>query len=80
MRKAVAAVLLMDRIGETFEALVTGAAEKGTYVRLLAPPAEGRVVRGEQGLRVGQKVRVRLLKADPYNAFIDFACIGRGQG
>jgi exoribonuclease-2 len=80
MRKAVAAVLLRDRIGDTFEALVTGAAEKGIYVRLLAPPAEGRVVRGERGLTVGQKVRVRLLRADPYNAFIDFACVGRGQG
>ncbi len=72
VRKAAAAVLLRDRIGETFEAFVTGASEKGTYVRLTAPAAEGRVVRGESGLRVGQKVRVRLVGADPYKGFIDF--------
>ena len=77
MRKAVAAMLLENSIGRTFEALVTGAADKGTYVRLLTPPAEGRVVKGEHNLRVGQKVRVRLLKTDPYNGFIDFECIGR---
>ena len=77
MRKSVAAMLLQDSIGKSFDALVTGAADKGTYVRLLAPPAEGRVVKGERGLLVGQKVRVRLLKTDPYNGFIDFECIGR---
>jgi VacB/RNase II family 3'-5' exoribonuclease len=76
MRKAAAAVLLQDRIGKFFEAIVTGASEKGTYVRLITPPAEGRVMRGEHGLRVGQKVRVRLLKTDPYNGFIDFECMG----
>ncbi|HZD43285.1 MAG TPA: RNB domain-containing ribonuclease [Methanomicrobiales archaeon] len=77
MRKAAAAMLLDGRIGETFEGLVTGAAEKGTYVRLISPPAEGRVVRGERDLFVGQKVRVRLLRTDPYNGHIDFECIGR---
>jgi exoribonuclease-2 len=77
MRKSVAAMLLEDSIGKTFEALVTGAADKGTYVRLLTPPAEGRVVKGEHNLHVGQNVRVRLLKTDPYNGFIDFECIGR---
>jgi exoribonuclease-2 len=76
MRKAAAAELLADRIGEAFDAFVTGAAEKGTYVRLLAPPAEGRVVRKEHGLRVGQKVRVRLLATDPFNGFIDFEYVG----
>jgi exoribonuclease-2 len=76
MRKAAAAVLLQDRIGDVFEALVTGASDKGTYVRLIEPPAEGRVVRGEAGLRVGQSVQVRLLKTDPYNGFIDFERIG----
>jgi VacB/RNase II family 3'-5' exoribonuclease len=79
MRKAAAAVLLQGRIGEAFEALVTGASEKGTYVRLITPPAEGRVLRGERGLVVGQKVRVRLVKTDPYNGFIDFECIGRAK-
>ncbi|WP_292370232.1 RNB domain-containing ribonuclease [Methanoregula sp. UBA64] len=77
MRKSVAAVLLADSIGKNFDALVTGAADKGTYVRLLDPPAEGRVTRGERGLFVGQKVRVRLLATDPYNGYIDFECIGR---
>jgi len=79
MRKAAAAVLLQGRIGELFDALVTGASEKGTYVRLITPPAEGRIMRGERGLRVGQKVRVRLLKTDPYNGFIDFECISREE-
>ena len=77
MRKSVAAMLLEDSIGKAFDALVTGAADKGTYVRLLVPPAEGRVVKGERNLRVGQKVRVRLLKTDPYNGYIDFECISR---
>lgn len=80
MRKSVAATLLQDSIGKSFDALVTGAADKGTYVRLLDPPAEGRVTQGEKGLFVGQKVRVRLLKTDPYNGFIDFACIGQQKG
>ncbi len=76
-RKAAAAVLLQDRIGAIFVALVTGASEKGTYVRLITPPAEGRVMQGQQGLRVGDKVKVRLLKTDPSNGFVDFACIGK---
>jgi VacB/RNase II family 3'-5' exoribonuclease len=77
MRKAAAAVLLQDRIGVSFDGLVTGASEKGTYVRLIIPPVEGRVMQGQQGLRVGDKVRVRLLKTDPLNGFVDFACTGR---
>ena len=76
MRKAGAAVLLRDHIGESFDAIVTGAGEHGTYVRLLTPPAEGKVVRGERGLRVGQMFRVRLLRADPYTAVIDFERVG----
>jgi VacB/RNase II family 3'-5' exoribonuclease len=76
MRKAAAAVLLQERTGEFFEAIVTGASEKGTYARLITPPAEGRIMRGEHGLSVGQKVRVRLLKTDPYNGYIDFECMG----
>jgi exoribonuclease-2 len=76
MRKASAAVLLRDHVGETFDALVTGAIEHGIFVRLLNPPAEGKVVRGERGLRVGQLIRVRLLRTDPFNAFIDFERVG----
>jgi len=75
VRKAAAAVLLRERIGETFEAFVTGASDKGTYVRLIDPPAEGKVVIGEQGLRVGQRIRVRLLAVDPYKGYIDFGYI-----
>ncbi len=76
VRKASAAVLLRDRIGEIFPAIVTGASGKGTYVRLLDPPAEGRVMQGEEGLFVGDKIRVRLLGTDPYRGYIDFERIG----
>jgi exoribonuclease-2 len=76
MRKAAAAVLLGDRTGDVFDAVVTGASVKGTYVRLLAPPAEGRVVRGEEGMDVGERVQVRLLSADPERGFIDFGRTG----
>ena len=73
MRKVSAATLLGAHIGETFEGVVTGAMEKGTFVRLLSPPADGRVVRGEKGLDVGDRVRVRLLSTEPERGFIDFA-------
>jgi exoribonuclease-2 len=76
MRKAAAAVLLGERIGETFEAIVTGVSAKGTFVRLIAPPAEGRVMRGEAGMDVGDKVRVRLISTEPERGFIDFARAG----
>jgi len=73
MRKVAAAVLLRDRIGQQFEAIVTGATEKGTFARLISPPVDGRVMRGERGLRVGDKTRVRLISTDPERGFIDFA-------
>jgi VacB/RNase II family 3'-5' exoribonuclease len=73
VRKAAAALLLSKRIDETFDAIVTGAAPKGTYVRLLRPSAEGRVVRGYQGMDVGDRVRVKLLSTDVEKGFIDFA-------
>ncbi len=72
-RKAAAALLLHDRIGNTFDAIVTGVNEDGTYVRLLSPPAEGRVVRGEEGMDVGERVTVRLIDTDARRGFIDFA-------
>ncbi|PWR69542.1 RNB domain-containing ribonuclease [Methanospirillum stamsii] len=72
MRKSAAALLLKPRIGDTFSGFITGASEKGTYVRLISPPAEGRVMKRESGLHVGQKVVVRLMKADPINGHIDF--------
>ncbi len=72
MRKVAAALLLDDKIGQVFNAIVTGASEKGTYARLLKPPVDGRIMRGERGLRVGEKVRVRLFSTDPEKGFIDF--------
>lgn len=73
VRKAAAALLLSRRIGERFDAVVTGASEKGTWVRLLRPPVEGRLERGFQGLDVGDRVRVRLTGTDVGRGFIDFA-------
>ena len=72
MRKAAAAVLLSGKIGESFDAIVTGVSDKGTYVRILMPPVEGRVMRGEKGFFVGQKVKVRLISMNPYKGQIDF--------
>lgn len=72
VRKTVAAALMHDRIGDYFTAIVTGASPKGTYVRVLRPPIEGRVVRGPQGLDVGDTVRVKLIGADPEKGFVDF--------
>ena len=70
--KAAAAVLLHDRIGDTFQALVTGASTKGTYVRIEAPTVEGRLLRGFEGLDVGDALRVRLLAVDAERGYIDF--------
>jgi exoribonuclease-2 len=75
MSKRIAAVALHDRIGETFPAVVTGVTPKGTFVRVVSPPVEGRMMRGEHGLDVGDQVRVKLLNTDPVRGFIDF---GRG--
>lgn len=72
MRKVVAASLLKRRIGEVFDGIITGASVKGTYVRLRKFPAEGMVVRGAQGLNVGDSVRVRLASVEVANGFIDF--------
>ncbi len=72
--KSAAALLLEPRTGQMFDAIVTGAADKGTWARTTSPPVEGRIVRGFQGLKVGQSVRVRLLSTDVAHGFIDFAC------
>lgn len=73
MRKVVAATLLQHRVGETFDAIITGVNQRGTFARLLHPPVEGRVVRGEQGMDVGDRVRLTLLDVDAAKGFIDFA-------
>lgn len=73
VRKAASALLLINRIGQQFNAIVTGASEKGTWVRISEPIAEGKVVRGPAGLDVGDRVRVELVHVDPDRGFIDFA-------
>ncbi len=72
VRKSAAALLLAGRIGQRFDAIVTGASEKGTWVRIRRPAVEGRVVRGQQGLDVGERTRVELLSTDVERGFIDF--------
>ncbi len=72
VRKAAAALLLSSRIGQRFEAIVTGASPKGTWVRIAEPVAEGRVIKGYEGLDVGEHVRVELVRTDVARGFIDF--------
>ena len=73
MRKIAAADLLADKIGQRFDAIVTGVSSKGTFVRVLQPPVEGRVMQGEHGLDVGDRVNVKLTHVDRNKGFIDFA-------
>jgi exoribonuclease-2 len=75
VRKAAAACLLTSRIGQQFDGVVTGASAKGTWVRVFDPPVEGRVERGQEGLDVGDLVRVRLVRTNPERGFIDFVRI-----
>ena len=75
VRKSAAALLLESHIGERFDASVTGASDKGTWARIERPAAEGKVVRGSKGLRVGDRVRVELLETDVERGFIDFAAL-----
>ena len=70
--KSAAALLLQSRIGEQFEAIVTGASDKGTWVRLLPMPVEGKLVQGSAGLDVGDRLRVQLVSIDVQRGFIDF--------
>ncbi|MDY0287703.1 MAG: RNB domain-containing ribonuclease [Sphaerochaeta sp.] len=72
MVKAAAAILLEPRVGEQFDALVTGAAAKGTWVRIMDPPLEGRLARGFKGLDVGDSLRVQLTSTNVERGFIDF--------
>ncbi|HYW47932.1 MAG TPA: RNB domain-containing ribonuclease [Bryobacteraceae bacterium] len=72
MNKRLAAVALAPRIGQVFSAVVTGVTPKGVFVRALDPPVEGRLMHGEQGLDVGDRLRVKLLSTDPQRGFIDF--------
>ena len=72
MNKRLAAVALSNRIGDWFHSVVTGVTPKGTFVRVLELPAEGRLMRGEHGLDVGDQIKVQLMRADPQTGFIDF--------
>jgi exoribonuclease-2 len=74
--KSAAALLLEPRIGEQFDAIVTGASAKGVWARLLTIPVEGRVVRGFEGADVGERIRVQLISTNVERGFIDFKAIG----
>jgi VacB/RNase II family 3'-5' exoribonuclease len=73
VHKSAAAMLLASHIGQSYDGVVTGASDKGTWVRIFSPPVEGRVVHGFEGLDVGDKAHVRLVNADVDRGFIDFA-------
>lgn len=73
LRKSAAALLLSSRIGQQFDGIVTGASAKGTWARISGPMAEGKVVRGFEGLDVGDHIRVKLMHTDVAKGFIDFA-------
>ena len=70
--KSAAALLLEARIGEQFDALVTGASSKGTWARLLSMPVEGKLVHGFEGIDVGDRIRVQLDSVDIERGYIDF--------
>ena len=72
VRKSAGAILLQNRIDQFFDAIVTGASEKGTWVRIFDPPVEGKLVHGFEGLKVGKKIRVKLIMTDVERGFIDF--------
>jgi VacB/RNase II family 3'-5' exoribonuclease len=72
MAKRVAAVAMHDRIGQHFAAVVTGVTPKGTFVRVLNPPVEGLLCRGQEGVDVGDKLQVTLLSTDPERGYLDF--------
>ncbi len=72
VEKSAHAMLMETRIGEIFEAIVSGAAAKGTWIKLLNPHLEGKLVKGFEGLEVGHKIKVRLVNVDVQSGFIDF--------
>ena len=79
MAKRVAAVAMHDRIGEHFAAVVTGVTPKGTFVRVLNPPVEGLLFRGQEGVDVGDKLQVTLLSTDPERGYLDFGRFNSGS-
>jgi len=77
VRKSAAALWIADQVGHEFDGVVTGASEKGTWVRVFDPPVEGRVEQGAAGLDVGDRVTVKLTGTDVERGFIDFARVGK---
>jgi len=75
MRKSEAALLLESHVGQQYDAIVTGSSESGLWVRIFAPPAEGRLESGARGLEVGQQIRVKLVSTDVERGFIDFVSV-----
>jgi exoribonuclease-2 len=72
VRKSAAALVVQSSVGQTFDAIVTGASPKGTFVRVTRPPMDGMLVRGAHGVDVGDRVRVRLASVNVEQGFIDF--------
>ncbi len=70
--KSAAALLLSSRIGDRFDAICTGAADKGTWVRIFQPPIEGRLLYGVEGVDVGDRLKVQLMRTDVEKGHIDF--------
>ena len=75
VRKSAAALLLEHRIGEKFDALVTGVNDKGTWVRTIQPPVEGKVLHPAGKIDIGDRVRVELVHTDAERGFIDFKIV-----
>ena len=73
MSKRLAAVAMQGRVGEVFEAIITGKTDHGTFVRVLQPHIEGMLAQGQQGLDVGDKIRAKLIRTDVQRGYIDFA-------
>lgn len=76
VEKSANAMLMESRIGDVFEAIVSGASPKGTWIRLFYPHVEGKLVNGFKGLEVGHRLRVRLIQVDVEEGFIDFERVG----
>jgi exoribonuclease-2 len=73
MGKRLSAVAMQHRIGEVFDSIVTGVTDRGTFVRVAQPHIEGLLAQGEQGLDVGDRLRVKLIRTDVQKGYIDFA-------
>jgi RecJ-like exonuclease len=64
---------LQHSLGQVFDAIVTGVSDHGTFVRALQPHVEGLLAQGQQGVAVGDKIRVKLIRTDPQKGYLDFA-------